>query len=159
MGESLNTTDWDSGADEPGFSWKRRMIGRQLGGKGLGASLYELPAGERLFPYHVHHGNEELLIVLEGAPTLRTPEGQRQLEQGGVELFPVGPEGAHQVRNDSEAPVRLLMISTMISPEVVEYPDSDKVGALAWPPGGTRDDAFVAFFSKASAVGYFDGET
>ncbi|MGI9658495.1 MAG: cupin domain-containing protein [Gaiellaceae bacterium] len=159
MPENLNTTDWDSTRDEPGFSWKRRMIARQLGGKDLGASLYELPVGERLFPYHLHHGNEELLIVLEGEPTLRTPDGETELRAGDVELFPTGPAGAHQVKNNSDGTVRLLMISTMTSPEVVEYPDSEKVGALAWPPGGSRDDAFVAFFPKASEVGYFDGET
>ena len=135
------------------------MIGRQLGGKDLGASLYELPVGERLFPYHLHHGNEEMLIVLDGTPTLRTPDGERELQAGDVELFPAGSKGAHQVTNDSDRTVRLLMISTMTSPEVVEYPDSEKVGVLAVPPGGTRDDAFVAFFPKASEVGYFDGET
>ena len=159
MAENLNSSDWDSAREEPGFSWKRRMIARQLGGQDLGASLYELPVGEQLFPYHLHHGNEEMLIVLAGTPTLRTPGGETELAAGDVELFPTGPSGAHAVTNDSDEPVRLLMMSTMKSPEVVEYPDSDKVGAIAWPPGGTRDDAFVGFFKRASEVGYFDGES
>lgn len=159
MTESLRTTDWDGSRDEPGFSWKRRMIARQLGGRDLGASLYELEPGNRLFPYHLHHGQEEMLIVVEGAPTLRTPEGERELVEGDVALFPTGPDGAHQVANNTDAPARVLMISTMKSPEVVEYPDSDKVGAVAVPPGGTREDAFVAFFPKQAEVGYFDGET
>ncbi len=159
MPENLNTDDWDSTRDEPGFSWKRRMVGRQMGGKDLGASLYELAPGNRLFPYHIHHGMEEMLIVLDGAPTLRTPEGERQLGVGDMAIFPVGPEGAHQLANSTDEPVRVLMISTMRSPEVVEYPDSDKVGAIAWPPDGGREDAFVAFFPRGSEVGYFDGET
>lgn len=159
MPENLFTEDWDNTRDEPGFGWKRRMVARRLGGVGLGASLYELAEGERLFPYHLHHGNEEMLIVLEGMLTLRTPSGDRELVAGDVELFPTGPDGAHQVANRSEHPVRLLMVSTMNSPEVVEYPDSDKVGAMSWPPGGTREDAFVAFFRRDSSVGYFDGES
>jgi uncharacterized cupin superfamily protein len=157
--ENLNTEDWDSTRDEPGFSWKRRMIGRNLGGRDLGASLYELPPGQRLFPYHLHHGMEEMLIVVDGAPTLRTPDGERVLGPGDVELFPTGPDGAHQLSNSTDGPARVLMISTMKSPEVVEYPDSEKLGAIAWPAGGTRDDAFVAFFPRASEVGYFDGES
>jgi uncharacterized cupin superfamily protein len=157
--ENLFTEDWDDTRDEPGFSWKRRMVARRLGGAGLGASLYELPPGERLFPYHVHHGNEEMLIVLDGAPALRTPEGERELAPGDVEIFPVGHVGAHQVTNCSQEAVRVLMVSTMSSPEVVEYPDSDKVGAISWQPGGTREDAFVAFFRRNSSVDYFDGES
>ena len=159
MPENLFTEDWDDTRGEPGFGWKRRMVARRLGGTKLGASLYELAGGERLFPYHLHHGNEELLIVLEGTPTLRTPAGERELASGDVEVFPTGPDGAHQVANRSPDPVRLLMVSTMNSPEVVEYPDSEKVGALAWPPGGSREDAFVAFFRSDSNVGYFDGES
>lgn len=159
MAERLDTTDWDSTRDEPGFSWKRRMVGRQLGGTGLGASLYELPPGNRLFPYHVHHGNEEMLIVVEGSLTLRTPAGEQKLRGGDVELFPTGSEGAHQVLNHTDEPVRLLMISTMQSPEVVEYPDSDKVGAVSWAPGDSREDMFIAFFPRGAEVGYFDGES
>ena len=60
-------------------------------------------------------------------PTLRTPSGERQLEEGDVVHFPPGPEGAHGLRNDTDESVRYLMAGTRVSPEVVEYPDLKQV--------------------------------
>ena len=97
--------------------------------------------------------------MVEGVVTLRTPAGEQELTGGDVELFPTGPDGAHQVFNHTEEPVRLLMISTMQNPEVVEYPDSDKVGAIAWPFGDRREDALIAFFPRDAEVDYFNGES
>jgi uncharacterized cupin superfamily protein len=96
------------------------------GGPLLGASLYELERGNFVV-YHAHHGSEELLIVLRGRPTLRTPVGERQLVEGDVVHFPTGPDGAHGLRNDSDEPVRFVMAGIRVSPEVVEYPDLNKV--------------------------------
>lgn len=92
----------------------------------LGASLYELGPGNFLI-YHAHHGSEELLVVLRGRPTLRTPDGERQLDEGEVVHFTTGPAGAHGLRNDTEEPVRYLVAGIRVTPEVVEYPDLDKV--------------------------------
>jgi uncharacterized cupin superfamily protein len=111
--------DWSGG----GALSKRLVPG---GGPFLGASLYELGPGNFVI-FHVHHGSEELLIVLRGTPTLRTNEGERQLEEGEVVHFPPGPDGAHGLRNDTEEPVRYVMAGTRVSPEVVEYPDLNKV--------------------------------
>ena len=97
---------------------------------GLGASLGELDPGNFVV-YHFHHACEELLIVLRGQPTLRTPDGERQLEEGETVYFPVGADGAHGLRNDTDAPVRYLMASSISSPEVVEYPDLKKITAQA----------------------------
>jgi uncharacterized cupin superfamily protein len=107
--------DWSGGG---GLS-KRLVPG---GGPLLGATLYELQRGNFMI-YHAHHGSEELLIVLRGRPTLRTPEGERQLAEGDVVHFTTGPDGAHGLRNDTDAPVRYVMAGTRVSPEVVEYPD------------------------------------
>ena len=74
--------------------------------------------------YHLHHANEELLIVLEGRPRLRTPEGTRTLEAGAVVAFPPGPDGAHRISNAGPEPARVLVCSTMRMPEVAEYPDT-----------------------------------
>ena len=79
--------------------------------------------------YHAHHGSDELLLVLRGRPTLRTPAGERQLEEGEVVAFPAGPEGAHGFRNDTDEPVRYVVAGTRVSPEVVEYPDRKQVTA------------------------------
>ena len=86
-------------------------------------------AGNRLWPYHLHHANEEWLVVVRGEPTLRTPEGQQQLVEGDVVVFPRGNDGAHQVSNGTDTAIRVLMLSSMVKPEIVEYPDSGKVGA------------------------------
>jgi uncharacterized cupin superfamily protein len=101
----------------------KRLVGR---GPFLGASLYELERGN-FMTYHAHHGSEELLIVLRGRPTLRTPAGERQLEEGEVVHFPSGPEGAHGIRNNSDETVRYIMAGTRVSPEIVDYPDRKQV--------------------------------
>src|SRR5947209_20395561 len=90
----------------------------------LGASVVELRSGTLSSPYHFHHANEELLIVLSGTPEMRTPDGLRELPPGEVVSFPCGPEGAHRLRNTSSQPCRLLFISEMNFPDIVSYPDT-----------------------------------
>ena len=80
---------------------------------------------------HFHHGAEELLVVLGGAPTLRSPGGESLLGEGDVVLFPVGPDGAHQLLNRTDTPVRFLFVANRPSPEVVEYPDTRQLSAMA----------------------------
>jgi uncharacterized cupin superfamily protein len=101
-------------------------------GEKLGATLYEIPAGKTGGYYHFHHGAEELLVVLRGRPTLREPGGERILEEGDVVLFPVGPDGAHQLVNRTEQPVRYLMVGNRPSPEAVEYPDTRQISVMAF---------------------------
>jgi len=117
--------------DREGFRCRGTRVGSRLGAALLGGTVYELPPGERTWPYHFHHANEEWLLVLAGRPTLREPEGERELAAGDVVCFPCGPEGAHQLRNDAQEPARFLVLSTHVLPEVVEYPDSGKVGVRA----------------------------
>jgi uncharacterized cupin superfamily protein len=119
---------WDADDDWSGGGAKSRgLVDR---GPSLGASLYELGPGNSV-AYHFHHGSEELLIVLRGRPTLRGPEGDRQLVDGEVVHFPVGPDGAHGLRNDTDTPVRYIVAGIRVSPEVVEYPDVKKITAQA----------------------------
>ena len=120
--------DWDELDDWSGGGGKsKRLVER---GPLLGASLYELGPGN-FGVYHFHHGSEELLIVLRGQPTLRTPAGDRRLEEGEVVHFSLGPEGAHGLRNDTEEVVRYVVAGIRVSPEVVEYPDIQKITAQA----------------------------
>jgi uncharacterized cupin superfamily protein len=134
----------------PAYEKKMLRVGVRLGGEKVGATLYELQPGMKSFPYHWHHGLEEMLIVLEGRPTLRTPRGERQLEPGDVVSFPTTPDGAHKLWNDSDEPVRYLMLSTAADFDVVHYPDSDKVGI--------RTDDFRLLVRPESGVDYMDGE-
>jgi uncharacterized cupin superfamily protein len=96
----------------------------------LGATVYELDPGDFVV-YHFHHAWEELLVVLRGRPTLRTPEGERRLAEGESVYFPLGADGAHGLKNETDDPVRILMASTLSSPEVCEYPDLRQITAQA----------------------------
>lgn len=127
--ESLGEQPWEGGA-------RSRGLPR---GRSLGASLYELPPGATTGPYHFHHGNEELLFVLRGRPTLRTPEGKRTLVEGEVVHFGLGAESAHQVLNETDRPVRLLMASNLVSPDAVEYPDERKISVMAFTTSQTGE--------------------
>ena len=119
---------WDSLNDWSGGGGKTKHLVE--GGPSLGASLYELGPGNTV-PYHFHHGSEELLIVLRGRPTLRTPEGERQLAEGEVVHFPTGPAGTHGMRNDTGDDVRYVVAGIRVSPEVAEYPDLQQITAQA----------------------------
>ena len=121
--------DWDRTEEREGWRFKDAWVGAHTGAELIGASTYEVEPGNKQGPFHTHHANEEWAIVLRGEPTLRTHEGEQQLRQGDVVAFPRGKEGAHQIRNDTDAPVRVLMLSTLIAPDIVEYLDTGKIGA------------------------------
>lgn len=100
-------------------------------GATLGAAVYELEPGADSGDYHFHHGNEELLIVLRGRPSLRVPAGERELDEGEVVHFVRGPQGAHQLVNRSDGIVRYIMAGAHGSPEIIEYPERGTVCAMA----------------------------
>jgi uncharacterized cupin superfamily protein len=143
---NLSAPAFDRSSERDGYTWRGVRVGEALGAEQIGASLFELDEGERSFPYHFHHGNEEWLIVVAGSPSVRTPEGERRLRAGDVICFPAGPDGAHQVTG----PGTVLILSEKRLPEVVEYPDSGKVGV--------RTNATNQNFLAADAVDYWEGE-
>ncbi len=146
------TIEYDD-EDPDGFRAGMFRIGTQVGAKETGTSVYELPPGQALCPYHYEYGEEEWLLVLSGRPTLRTPEGTADLAPDDVAFFPKGPEGAHQVRNDSDETVRVLLWSQVIVPSATAYPDSDKVGI--WT--GIKEENVMV--RRSSKVDYYDGES
>jgi len=140
-------------ADDPeGYKAGLFRPGPGLGAKQTGTSVYELPPGQALCPYHYEYGEEEWLLVVSGRPTLRTPEGIAQLDPWDLVFFPTGPEGAHQVRNETADPVRVLMWSQVITPSATAYPDSDKVGV--WT--GVEGESLIAL--RSGEVDYYHGE-
>ena len=156
---NLHDPDWDAEQDRGPFRWRRARLGRQAGARQRGASLFELPPGASSFPLHIHHANEELLIVIAGRLTLRTLEGERELEPGEVVACPTGREGAHRVDNRGDEPVRPLVVSTMIGPDVVEYPDSNKIFARSFAPGlDPPEDAAQVIARMGGGLDYFEGE-
>jgi uncharacterized cupin superfamily protein len=141
-------------ADDPeGFRSGMFRFGKLIDAGRLGASVYELPPGQSICPYHYEYGEEEWLLVLEGTPTLRHPDGTDVLEPWDVVCFPSGPEGAHGVRNDTDRTARVLMFSTVSYPAASVYPDGDKIGI--WT--GNRDDDLIV--PRSSGVDYWAGET
>jgi uncharacterized cupin superfamily protein len=153
---NLFRPDYDEPRDHPGFVAKRARLSRQAGAVNLGLSLWEVPPGETAYPFHFHLGEEELLIVLDGSPSLRTPEGTRRLERGEIVAFLVGEQGAHQLVNDTEETVRFLAFSPSGMPDIVVYPDSGKIGAFERHPDGS---GLRLMFREADAVDYYEGET
>ena len=156
---SIFDPEWDSRQDRPPFVWRRARLGRQAGSEKLGASLYELEPGAASYPLHVHYANEELIVVLSGRPTLRTLEGERTLEPGEVVACPNGRAGAHRLDNREGEAARVLVISTMLAPELSEYPDSGKFGVRSYAPGAEAGDGSINLVGRSSeGLDYFDGE-
>jgi len=122
-------------------------VGAAAGARELGCTLYELDPGGQAAPYHMHHGNEELLIVLDGDLELRTPDGTRNVNKGEVVAFPAGAEGAHRLRNTSGNPARYLVVSTVRFPDIAEQLDTGTVLALKGPADGWA-------FPQGSAADY-----
>ena len=134
--------------DQPPLIGRAARVGAQAGAERLGATLYEIDPGGYGSPFHLHHGNEEMIVVVTGGPTLRTLDGTRELAAGEVVACPVGRRGAHQLQNNTDEPVRALVISTMVYPEVAEQLDSDKILVHSAPPG-TADRLALAFPREA----------
>jgi uncharacterized cupin superfamily protein len=148
--------EWDVERAPRGVNERLAHIGRRLGGELLGATMFEVEPGWASL-YHLHYANEELLLVLDGTPTVRTPAGERELRAGDTALFRRGTSGTHAIANRSDAPARFIVFSSMIDPDVVEQPDAGTVGVfVGGVPTAGRDAAIELFFSRDSSIGYFD---
>ncbi|MEA1902773.1 MAG: cupin domain-containing protein [Actinomycetota bacterium] len=155
--ENIYAIDWDGTQEQPGYEWHRIRLARRLDGEMLGGSIYVMGPGQKSFPYHYHHANEEMLIVLEGNVVVRTPEGEEDAGPGDSLIFRKGPSGAHQVINRSDEEARILMMSTMVEPEIAEYPDSGHIGVFAGaPPGAGSRFELSKFVDGSAEVEYFD---
>ena len=126
---NLHGDEFDEARDREGWRMREAFVGEHIGGELIGASLAEIEPGNKMWPYHTHFANEEWAFVIRGEPTLRTPEGEQVLQEGDVVCFRRGEEGAHQIANRTDAPVRVLMLSSMVAPDIVHYPDTEKVAA------------------------------
>ena len=149
---NLNGNEWDGERDREGWRVKAAFVGRPIGGSLIGATMSEVEPGSKLWPYHTHYLNEEWVIVLRGEPTLRTPEGEHPLKEGDVVCFPRGKDGAHQIINRSDSPIRVLMLSSMVPGEIIEYLDTGKVLAK------DIEDEDVVFTRPGPALEYWEGE-
>ena len=141
---NIASVELDEPLDEAGFHHVAATVGLRLGAQRIGASVYQAEAGVPIWPYHYHHGIEEWLYVIAGAPVLREPAGERILTPGDLVCFPSGHVGAHTLTG----PGRFVIFATgqHVEPYMSVYPDSGKVSG---PEG---------ILLRNSAVSYWHGE-
>ncbi len=156
MAVNVFDDEWREGFGRDGYVSRIRPLREALGAERMGASVMELAPGEQSTPYHFQYAEEEWLLVLDGEPTLRTPDGVQTLKRGDLVCFRRGPDGAHCMRNETQTPVRLLMIATREDIEVAVFPDSGKVFASA--NRVTPGDGVNLMNRVEANLDYFDGE-
>jgi uncharacterized cupin superfamily protein len=119
----LELEPYDEGPE--GHRFAMSHVARELGAKLTGLTVYELEPGQATWPYHFELNEEEWLFVIDGEVTVRTPAGEQVMRAGDVVCFPIGADGAHAVRNDSESPARFAMPSS-VAPfgDACIYPDT-----------------------------------
>ena len=142
------------------FECQIAPVGGEHESRKLGFNVTVIPPGKRAFPYHAHHGNEEMFFILEGEGSLRIAGAVHKVRKGDFISLPPGRDSAHQVINDSKEPLRYLAVSTMELPEVVEYPDSGKLGVVAGTHGGRPpSEGSIRHFTRLKdGVDYWEGE-
>jgi uncharacterized cupin superfamily protein len=143
------------------FAAKLGQFGPLIGMKQLGCRLVILPPGKKAWPYHNHHANEEMFVILDGTGTLRFGGAEYPVKTGDVIACPAGgAETAHQLLNTGETELRYLAISTMITVEVCEYPDSGKFSIMSGSaPGGDKGARRMWHVGRAvDGTDYWEGE-
>jgi uncharacterized cupin superfamily protein len=157
--DALEYRPWEHGER---FAARIGDVAAKIGAQKLGYNVTVVPPGRRAFPAHSHVVNEEMFFVIEGEGELRVGEARYPIRAGDIIACPPGgPETAHQIVNTSSAEIRYLAVSTMLSPEAVEYPDSKKFG-VRWslPPGTDGKARSVRFLGRMEdgISDYWDGE-
>ena len=148
--------DWKS-YDHGETAFRRKELSTATDGDRLGCSLYELDPGKRSWPYHYHTANEEAMYVLSGTGRVRVDDSEITVEAGAFLPFPADESGGHQVVNDGDEPLRYLMLSTMVEPDVTIYPEMEKFGVyVGSPPGGREERSLEGFYRPKDDVEYWE---
>ncbi|WP_436903014.1 cupin domain-containing protein [Halovenus halobia] len=148
--------DWET-YDREEATFRRKELGAAAETDQLGCSLYELPPGERSWPYHYHTANEEAIYVLAGEGQLRAPDGEYAVSAGSFLSFPADESGGHRMVNNSDSVLRYLAISTMNEPDVTIYPDKEMFGVyVGSPPGGREERSFEGYYPVDGETEYWD---
>jgi len=150
-----------TGAAAERYNARMGFIGARLGAQKLGYNVTAVPPGKRAFPFHNHRVNEEMFFILEGSGEVRIGESVHPIRAGDfVACPPGGKETAHQIVNTGAVELKYLAVSTKLSPEIAEYPDTGKFGVLAeFPAGAESKPQMFRFVGRENlAVNYWDGE-
>ena len=167
----INIADVELGPRPPGlapsgpaaerFDARMGFIGPRIGAQKLGYNITAVPPGKRAFPFHNHRVNEEMFFVLQGTGEIRIGENVHPIRQGDVIACPAGgKETAHHIVNTGTEELRYLAVSTKLSPEIAEYPDSGKFGVLAELPAGAdgKPQVFRFVGRDSDSLNYWEGE-
>jgi len=154
---NLDDVEFDDVEENGIYTSKRGSIGRLIGAKKLGYNLTVVPPGKVQCPFHCHHGEEEMFLVIEGEGELRFGDQRYPIRAHDVIACPQGgPEVAHQIINTGTTTLRYLALSTLAELDASEYPDSQKVSIVGGAPG-TR--GLRKMFRAENTVDYYDRET
>ncbi len=156
--EEVEFTTYKHGRNYEGQSGP---MANQIGAEQIGCRLMIVPPGKRGYPYHNHRANEEMFYIIEGTGTYRFGTKEYSLKRGDLVSAPAGgKDTAHQIINDSESPLKYLAISTMKHPDVIEYPETGKLGIVAGKAPGEKDrkDQLIHFSMLKEGVEYWEGE-
>jgi len=142
------------------FDARTGLVGVRIGAKLLGYNITAVPPGKRAFPLHNHMVNEEMFFVLEGSGELRLGDATHPIRAGDVIACPPGgPETAHQLVNTGDVELKYLAVSTALSPEVCQYPDSGKFAVSVYAGSGKPGDwRFRHVGRDEDARDYWEGE-
>lgn len=136
------------------------MIGSLIGAKLLGYNLTRIPAGHSAFPLHNHHVNEEMFLIVDGTGELKVGDKVYQIRKGDIIACPPGgPATAHQLTSSLHSDLTFLAVSTRLSPEYVEYPNSGKFGVYADITGADGNPVRTSFIGRSEdGRDYWEGE-
>jgi uncharacterized cupin superfamily protein len=153
---NIDEVKFDDVEENGVYTSSRGQISDHIGAKQLGYNLTVLPPGKAQCPYHCHHGEEEMFLILEGEGELRFGGRRYPLRKHDVIACPTGgPEVAHQIINTGSTDLRYLALSNRVEVEACEYPDSAKILVRAGPPG---DRSLRKLFRAEATVDYYDRE-
>ena len=154
---NLADVEFDDIEDNGRYTSRRGLFSEGIGARKLGYNLTELPPGKVQCPFHSHHGEEEMFLILEGEGELRFGDQTYRIRKNDVIACPTGgPDVAHQITNTGITAMRYFSLSTLADVEICEYPDSNKVGNYADEPG---KDGLRKMFRAETAVEYYDRES
>lgn len=123
---NIENLEYTHSEHDANYSHESAPLATRMGAKQLGFHAEILPPKKFSCPYHFHHSEEELFLVLDGKAILRQADQFREVSRGDLIFFINGPEGAHQFYNHTDKPFKFFALSTMDAFEVCEYPDSKK---------------------------------